>query len=394
PCVPFSSHFDFFFFTFTPILPLVLFFPFPHPLDRLCTTTPFATSAMSHPTSFDLTSHPHTSQLFSLPSIPHFFTITPYPLTCQAVQRSFSPAPHMKRRHPSSPANQQNHSVSNNEYASAPPVVNDVFTSQPPTEDQSIEGRVLKRMRRIKLNSDSPPLNSPVETLHASENDLVRINQHGSIQQAQDSHNYFPFGHSSRPLGPIKISTRSLVPQGSEASANQSAHESRSAVMIHENVPPDSDSTPTEYSGMNSILHRIHVARFGTPTELSSDEESSSSSMQVHRPPSPLSQEGVFATNTVWYQAQMAQTDNGQAMDEDDEMSDVVDSSDSSDYSFTTGSGQHSVASLDHIRDQESLVHGFPLSNAQRQQHNNMYEDINAKLRAAFLARAEIRRVG
>ncbi|KAF9352877.1 glycerol transporter [Mortierella sp. NVP85] len=72
----------------------------------------------------------------------------------KAVQRSFSPAPHMKRRHPSSPANQQSHSVSNNEYASAPPVVNDVFTSQPPTEDQSIEGRVLKRMRRIKLNSE------------------------------------------------------------------------------------------------------------------------------------------------------------------------------------------------------------------------------------------------
>jgi hypothetical protein len=163
--------------------------------------------------------------------------------------------------------------------------------------------------------------------------------------------------------------------------------------MIREDVPSDGDSTPTEYSGMNSILHRMHVARFGTPTELSSDEESSSS-MQVHQPPQPLSQEVVFDTNTIWYQAHMAQTDNGQAMDEDDEMSDVVDSSDSSDYSFTTSSGQHSVASLDHIRGQESLVHSFPLSSAQQQQPNNMYEDINAKLRAAFLARAEIRRVG
>ncbi|KAI8356918.1 hypothetical protein B0O80DRAFT_301929 [Mortierella sp. GBAus27b] len=112
---------------------------------------------MTLPTSLDLTSSSHScaSPLFSLPTIPYFFTITPYPLTCQSVQRSLSPSPHMKRRHSSTAPTQRNHNATSHGYTPVPSA-NDspAYTTQPQTDDQGIEGRVLKRMRRIKLNSE------------------------------------------------------------------------------------------------------------------------------------------------------------------------------------------------------------------------------------------------
>lgn len=108
-----------------------------------------------------------TDQLFSLPRIPYFYSVTPYPL---ALASTLNPPSDMKRRYTSDDHNPNDPSSLSSRGYDGP---NDVRTQQTQQGSQQelsegagadddidhlgvdmIEGRVLKKMKRIKLSSE------------------------------------------------------------------------------------------------------------------------------------------------------------------------------------------------------------------------------------------------
>jgi len=122
--------------------------------------------------------------LFSLPRIPYYFTITPYPLNCQGLQayNSLASSPQrMKRRFNADARNSRgNSNTPDLSYDQTPPwsavgqqahrgsaqhahlnqhsgagftYPEDISPEERDSGPESIDGRVLKRMRLIKLDS-------------------------------------------------------------------------------------------------------------------------------------------------------------------------------------------------------------------------------------------------
>ncbi|KAF9174004.1 hypothetical protein BGX21_007235 [Mortierella sp. AD011] len=365
--------------------------------------------------------------LFSLPRIPYFFTITPFPLTavttatltlpCQSGLHSLSPPSRMKRRYTFG-SNQRNADTASQGYEVSTgtqflePSGQQVQHGQ--GEDQSseepsehwtdnIEGRVLKKMRRIKLKSESPPPEGPNSTLanlnnpNTSSQPIVQSQRHNPFHPDQITRNQPQHADLHKPFGPIRISTRS--PAASESSETVTDSESQESLRSKQILADRSE--PAIYSGMNNILFQMHVTRFGNPdisSTLMAPTISSESQylyeqqyrqqqyqQQQQQQQQSHSQNMVFTANTMWHQAQRNLPVSAQAMDEDDEMSDVNDATEAGNTppTFRTPGSQDTLGghALDNQCQQQLL---------QQESINNVYQDINAELRAAFLTRIQM----
>lgn len=199
---------------------------------------------------------------------------------------------------------------------------------------------------------------------------------------------------STRGFGTVKISTKTAptVPA--------------SGTQRH----PTSDSSEV-YSGMNHLLHQVHSSRFGIPHETdqtstrTQEQETQASAMfhqqqqqlQQHRQQQQYQQEHrhTFANqfvhgqaSAVWHLARPSQEESpaiGISMDLDEEMADAEGAA--SQGPFVSG-----VPSQGYVLSQ----HNHYPNSSQPQQHDgdengaNLYHNINAQLRSAFLARLEM----
>ncbi|ORZ14267.1 hypothetical protein BCR41DRAFT_396763 [Lobosporangium transversale] len=339
---------------------------------------------------------PPASPLFSLPRIPYFFTITPYPLSTVATAALSLPSCHsaqqqsllrMKRRHNSSdsgyrglhyPADHVNdteiptyarHGGYNRQQQIQPDGQEEYIEPIEPGAD-NIEGRVLKKMRGIKLDSESPPLDNV---------DTPNQQISGKYQQQSD------VSRMIKVFGPIKISTRA------------------SAAKPPESLSQTNIIEPAAYSDMNSLLHQMHAARFGIPSDLSEDSgpplDPTQEQQQVyqqdqqnqyesqHRLPTSRTS---FASNTTWNQTHRFVPVSRQAIEEDDEMVDVQEiSQQNNDFQQLPTQYVQQGYMLE-----DQYHHLAQPSSQQRPQdehinNSSVYQNINAQLRAAFLARAE-----
>ncbi|KAF8941310.1 hypothetical protein BGZ58_000051 [Dissophora ornata] len=295
-----------------------------------------------------------------------------------------------------------------------------------------IDGRVLKKMRRIKLNSDSPPLDSPDSTRNDFDTGVapkLQGSQDGITQQSHDVQNQLHRFEPSRAFGRIKISTRSNLPEpaGPTGPAAKGNSDQLAGALQNETSAADSPDVAF-YFGMNNILHQMHAMRFGIPEEISSGTDASLAHeesrqllqqryqqqqqqqqqqqeqhlQQQQRYYHPPSQGTMFTANTAWHQAQRVLQVERQAMDVDDEMADVGVSAgiNSSFAGFGMGGIQGLQQAPYATEGQQQLQYQpEPLSQRhsqeqqqqqQQQTAHNEYQDINAQLRAAFLARPEM----
>ncbi|KAF9146814.1 hypothetical protein BGX30_007732 [Mortierella sp. GBA39] len=318
-----------------------------------------------------------TNQLFNLPRIPYFYSVTPYPL---ALANTLNPPSDMKRRYtsddhnPNDPSSfpsrsydgtndvriQQTQQGSQLELSEGAGADDDID----PLGVDMIEGRVLKKMKRIKLSSD----------------ERNEISSPTTSTPQQLSTQPLPMG-SLRPIAPIRISTRPSSRQESAASLLASSSSSTSAsssttlefesrddekrAKAGATQPRASDSTDaTLYARMNTLLHQVHASRFGIPDELPLADDgrtlpaqngpsapelrqhpqdpaqafTANAAWQQHHQQQQQQQQtriiaantawsqqpGGPATNTAWYQQQQRNAIlAAQMMDEDDEMADV-----------------------------------------------------------------------
>ncbi|KAF9357038.1 hypothetical protein BGX26_004334 [Mortierella sp. AD094] len=295
-------------------------------------------------------------------------------------------------------------------------------------------------MRRIKLKSESPPLESPDTTLanlnnpNAGSQAIIQGQRHNPFQSDQITRSQPQHSDPYKPFGPIRISTRS--PAASESAETVTGSESLESLRSSQVLADRSESAL--YSGMNNILFQMHVTRFGNPDISSTlitptipsesqhlyqqqqyrqqqyqlqqqqyqlqqqqyqpqqqqQQQQQQQNYQQHQFPQhhrqqqqqqPHSQNMVFTANTVWHQAQRNFPASTQAMDEDDEMADVNDATQASNSSatFRMRGGQDTLRgnALDNQCQQQLL---------QQESDNSVYQDINAQLRAAFLARIQM----
>ncbi|KAF9381579.1 hypothetical protein CPB97_007692 [Podila verticillata] len=194
---------------------------------------------------------PSSNALFSLPRIPYFFTITPFPLNPVVTAALPCSSRRMKRRFESNEPNklnhapsfppahekdtlQQHHQQQQQQQQQQPPA------SSPDSEygGLGIEGRVLKKMRGIKLDSESPPYHSPEESSEESPKESFARGQELATEPTEPTE---PSMSTFRGFGTMKISTKSA---GSIVTPSGTQHH------------PTSE-TPQVYSGMNHLLHQI-----------------------------------------------------------------------------------------------------------------------------------------
>ncbi|KAG0307801.1 hypothetical protein BGZ98_009732 [Dissophora globulifera] len=274
-----------------------------------------------------------------------------------------------------------------------------------------IEGRVLKRMKRIKLDSDSPPIDAyvPYAPPIFKIDDMTRILHHDDQPQQRDTSQDQQYSSETiRKFGPIKISTRS----GETAESTDSFQSVKTA--------QDRQDTAL-YSGMNTILYQVHAARFGIPEQVLLEAEASSADSDATNQPQSHTQQqqetrqrqqqdqlnvqqNFFGTHTAWHQAQRNLQTTARPVDEDDEMQDVEDSggigSSYSAVSFNAmqreqqGLDSRQRFALDQQQQQQYQLQSDQADHQNPQAHSgptcNEYQDINAQLRAAFFARMEL----
>ncbi|KAG0266290.1 hypothetical protein BG011_002698 [Mortierella polycephala] len=347
---------------------------------------------MTLPDSFKLPSPsvPSGSPLFSLPRIPYFFTITPYPLTCQsAQQQSLLPRQRMKRRYNLGVNDRErNASDDSNGHSLAPvdridsqsqhqqPVPFDQQGDQNPGEAtetgmNGIEGRVIKKMRHIKLDSDPPQTAEELST------------QHAQIE---------PF----KGFGPIKISTKTAPVQSVSPVSTLTAGSEVGGPYVQ----PRKQVKHATYSGMNHLLHQVHAARFGIPEDIASEDETPPRLSEPqqnwhqqydHQHPyqqQHQEQQKMLAVSSSWHPIHKYMSGNTQAMDEDDEMMDVNATMDgnTSHLPFENQSVPRDIQR----RHQQHQQHQHQSLETDREHESNVYQDINAQLRTAFLTRAEM----
>ncbi|KAF8934076.1 hypothetical protein BGZ47_010521 [Haplosporangium gracile] len=346
--------------------------------------------------------HITTDQLFTLPRIPYFYSVTPFPL---AVATTLNLPSEMKRRYTSDDRDpNDSSSLPSRRYEGT----YDIRSAQQEQQTQQqgsqqelsegagadddidhlgvdmIEGRVLKKMKRIKLTSESPPsglsdMFTPQLDTHALGNAIWSSARNGLSTSTTSPHQQLSTqllsSDSLRPFAPIKISTRSSSRQepvasflatSSSTSASSSTHlafrngeeERAKADAI---LPRADDGTDaTIYAGMNTLLHLVHASRFGIPDELppaddgrtlpgksgsgapvarqhlqnTSQAVAANTAWQQHQQQQPTrivaantvwsQQPSGSSTNTAWYQQQQKNAiSTAQNMDEDDEMADV-----------------------------------------------------------------------
>ncbi|KAG0212963.1 hypothetical protein BGX33_003235 [Mortierella sp. NVP41] len=401
-----------------------------------------------------------TDQLFSLPRIPYFYSITPYPLSVANTLNQ--PSSHMKRRYtlddlpsdPSAPsrgydslngirAGQQGQQQGSEQDPSEGAGVDDGFDH---FDVDMIEGRVLKKMRHIKLTSDSPPSDVPDMFVLQHQDAQSLDNNCWTVGQAGQATSTSTSEHTSRPasmdvfrsFAPIKISTRSSSRQNSTAyslSSNlpfRDRQEDQATTDSTQSRPSDgSNANAAIYSGMNSLLHQVHASRFGIPEE--EPEEAATSLIAQSGPNQTASQvqpqnpSQVLAANTTWHQQQQQSQFNAatttwnqqpsgsninatwnqhralsgtQMMDEDDEMADVNETQStnsllaSNSYRFPQGMDSNTLARQGYVLNQhpqqQQPQHPLPSQSEQAAEEHNLYHNINSQLRAAFLARSEM----
>ncbi|KAG0041265.1 hypothetical protein BGZ83_002076 [Gryganskiella cystojenkinii] len=410
------------------------------------------------------------SPLFSLPRIPYYFTVIPYPLTCPktsssplaggtySMKRRFGSDGDRNEQRAAITSNQSTSNISAQQYNLNPQQQQQQqgYTYPPDTGSpeerdsgpDSIEGRVLKRMRRIKLDSMSPPaeVSSPQEDLFRNLSPTILDLDHSDLSGAGSTTLYHqqqqhPVTEGKALFSPVKISTRS-----SFSSQGDSIHPSQPQPQLHVHSQTEQDTSgsqqgPVEnaaYSGMNILLHQIHASRFGIPDEndLGSnplyhhqqhqqhqynqqeqqqqqlEDQRRQYEQQLQQPQPRQFQSGMPTYMTAWHQVPPRTTHH---VDEDDEMTGIEDASGSTDSALLLSQGAnlarfstHHQNQLHHQQDQPQEHVLTPLQEHQhlqgqdqtqqqqlQQQHSyssqgpNLYQDINAQLRAAFLARAE-----
>ncbi|KAI1307873.1 hypothetical protein EDD11_004375 [Mortierella claussenii] len=311
-----------------------------------------------------------TSQLLSLPRIPYFFTITPYSLatvaaaaltipSCHSLQQQQAPLspPRMKRRYTSTSAGDNLYPpgdglVSTPELPAHGPHVEvpqqQIFADYRLQDESSesgvdnIEGRVLKKMRRIKLNSDSPPADN-LDGMPEQHDDRI-VNQESLHTEQPQSR--FLLAEQFRVFGPIKISTKSPRTSGYNAVPASKLSEVGQLPSEVPSIVPVSRG-PALYSGMNNLLHEMHAARFGIPpdTTFSGDPTSTAAEIvqmqlqlqqqqqlqQQYPQHYSIPQESIFTANTAWHHVPQNTAPIVEAMDEDDEMAEVGESAEPGD---------------------------------------------------------------
>ncbi|KAK3843538.1 MAG: hypothetical protein J3R72DRAFT_440253 [Linnemannia gamsii] len=402
------------------------------------------------------------NQHFSLPRIPYFYSITPYPLS----PATNSPAG-MKRRYIFDSNNEPPSSAPGRGYGGSHEASSaHQGRQQVPSEgaddgfdllgvDNMIEGRVLKKMRRIKLTSESPPadqpdLFAPQPDPHALSNAIWNTNHDGPSSTAALTLGSMPTqatpSDMPRPFAPIKISTRATSSRQEPAISSPLAPSSASSTTLACNNNQQKEQAKVDstnqlraacdgvaqlavYSGMNSLLHRIHASRFGIPDEVEPPAaEATSAPVQnetstlvpriqlqdsfqgfTANPVWHLQQQQQhtrnIATNNAWYQSQQKSAlSSTRMMDEDDEMADVNETQSFS-PSFPTNGFRFPQEMNGSSVTQQGYVLNQHLANQQQQQQQhslqqnqagqtaeeqNLYHTINSQLRAAFLARSEM----
>ena len=212
----------------------------------------------------------------------------------------------------------------------------------------------------------------------------------------------------SKAFSPIKISTRSTLPLQGNPKQQLAQDQLQHTIGPVENVT---------YSGMNVLLHQIHASRFGIPDEGElgdlyrqqqlQDQQLRQQQLQLREQQSMQQQQqllnnpGVSTYMTTWHQPH---NQSIRPVDEDDEMTDFQDGFSAPMVATLPGGGPQ-----DHSSQGYFLTLPQPQSQSQQQQHQhptqpslqhhhlqqqaqepNLYQDINAQLRAAFLARAQM----
>ncbi|KAF9570729.1 hypothetical protein EC968_001460 [Mortierella alpina] len=366
-----------------------------------------------------------SSSLFSLPSIPYFFTITPYPLraalalpSCQSTQRCVS----MKRRLHAETSQKDDAALSDlslpadfdeqtaEGYEEATTAIWPNGVSAQESYEGGIEGRVLRKMKRIKLDSESPPAEpfdnliiSPSQ-LDATRGAIYETPRHVHEGSIHEQHLLAARADQLRMLGPIRISTKSC--NSKEAAPSSTSTDIPTAIY---NVHPQ-DSDAAVYYGMNNLLHQMHATRYGIPAETLSEtmlspdrsqEVQAWQQQQQEEQQQKQDQHGFqhmpYTASTAWHQAQRSLASDSQVVadDEDNDMEGVDEGNDGRTL-FSASQNQQFMNSRP-----KQYLRGEYTSPTRQQVYGdvvngglapNAYEDINAQLRAAFLARAELER--
>ncbi|KAF9949780.1 hypothetical protein BGZ72_008488 [Mortierella alpina] len=124
-----------------------------------------------------------------------------------------------------------------------------------------IDGRVLRKMKRIKLDSESPPaepsdsLNNPMSRLDVTRSALYETPHYVPDQSIYEQHLRAARADQIRMLGPIRISTKST--DSNEALPNATSTDTSN--VMYNMYSQDSDAAV--YHGMNHLLHQMHATR-------------------------------------------------------------------------------------------------------------------------------------
>ncbi|KAI9238425.1 MAG: hypothetical protein BYD32DRAFT_460733 [Podila humilis] len=347
---------------------------------------------------------PSSNALFSLPRIPYFFTITPFPLNPVVTAALPCSSRRMKRRFESNEPNKLNHAPSSFPPAHEKDMLQQHQQQQPPASSPDseygglgIDGRVLKKMRGIKLDSESPPYHSPEDS---PEESLEESFARGQELATEPSMSTF------RGFGTMKISTKSA---SSIVTPNGTQHHPTSEI-------------PQVYSGMNHLLHQVHSSRFGIPdgtdtTDTRVQEHEAQANAMFHEQQHQLQQQRhhqprqhervnfngptshEFQAPAVWHLARLSREEppsTGASMDLDEDMADANDATQGTSFISMPSQGyvlsQHNHYS-DTSQPHEEQQQQQRQQQRQQQQHDgdaNLYHNINAQLRSAFLARLEM----
>lgn len=246
-------------------------------------------------------------------------------------------------------------------------------------------------------------MNTPLGQLDTTRSGLYEAPGYITEQSIQEEHLYAPRADQFRMLRPIRISTKS-------SEAKEAVKPSSSTAVptaMYNAYPQESDAAM--YYGMNSLLHRMHATRYGIPTETlpeavapsdpSQDFQAWQQQQQQQQQRQQHDQHGFqhmpFTANTAWHHVQKSSGSDSQALidDEDNDM-EGVDEGNGGRILFSAPEAQQAMDSQ-----QQQFLRNEHAPQAQQQGHEevfdralrpNVYEDINAQLRAAFLARAEL----
>ncbi|CAO3573520.1 unnamed protein product [Mortierella alpina] len=345
-----------------------------------------------------------SSSLFSLPSIPYFFTITPYPLraalalpSCQSTQHCVS----MKRRLHAETFQKDDAALKN---LSLLPDVNepsaqvyqdasaDVWPNSVNIQEayeggaDSIEGRVLRKMKRIKLDSESPPAEA-YDSLSISTNqlDATSIALYGTPynvpeRSLHEQHPHATRADQPRMLGPIRISTKSS--------------ESRDAIHATRYGIPAETLSETVISSDRS--QDVQAWRQQQQRQQQQEQQQQRQQQQQQQQQDQHGFQHIpFTASTAWHQAQRSSASNSQVLvdDEDNDMEGIDEGHDGRALFCGPHQDQQLTEPQQFLRDERTpharqQVYGGEVTS--RGLGPNVYEDINAQLRAAFLARAEL----